>query len=59
MKARNLTQSCAQNDPINCEIQGFSFRDFENEVWHSRCDFFQFPQSIYDFLHSSDAKMSQ
>ena len=31
MKTRNLTQSCARNDPINRRIHGFSFRDFEDE----------------------------
>ena len=31
MKTRNLTQSRARNDPINCQIYGFSFRDFKNE----------------------------
>ena len=58
MKTRNLTQSHAWNDPINRQIQCFSFRDFENEVRRSRCDFFRFFQPILDFKHSSDAKMS-
>ena len=31
MKTCNLTQSCTRNDPINHRIQGFSFRDFEDE----------------------------
>ena len=31
MKTRNLTQSCAQNDPINRRIHGFLFRDFEDK----------------------------
>ena len=31
MKTRNLTQSRAQNDPINRQINGFSFRDFEDK----------------------------
>ena len=31
MKTRNLTQSRAQNDPINRQIHGFSFPDFEDE----------------------------
>ena len=39
-KTSNLTQSHAQNDPINCQIHGFSFRDFEDEVWRSGYDFF-------------------
>ena len=49
MKTLNLTQSHACNDPINRWIQGFPFRDFENEVRHSRSDFFQFAQPILDF----------
>ena len=32
MKTHNLTQSLAQNDPINRRIQVSSFRDFENKV---------------------------
>ena len=31
MKTRDLTQSRALNDPINCRIHGFSFCDFEDE----------------------------
>ena len=31
MKTHNLTQSRAQNNPINRRIYGFSFRDFEDE----------------------------
>ena len=31
MKTRNLTQCRARNDPINHQIHGFSFRDFEDE----------------------------
>ena len=31
MKTRNLTQSRARTDPINRRIDGFSFRDFEDE----------------------------
>ena len=58
MKTCNLTQSCARNDPINCRIQGFSFRNFENAVRRSRCDFFLLLQPILDFKHSLDAEMS-
>ena len=58
MKTHNLTQSRAWNDPTNRRIQGFSFRDFENEVWCSRCDFLWFPWSISDFKHSLDAEMN-
>ena len=31
MKTHNLTQSRAPNDPINCEIHGFSLCNFEDE----------------------------
>ena len=58
MKTLNLTRSRARNDPINCRIQRFSFRDFENKVRRSRCDFFQFSQPILDFINSLDAKLS-
>ena len=58
MKRLNLTQSRARNDPINCQIQGFSLLDFENEVRRSRCDFFQFSQPLLDFKHSLDVEMS-
>ena len=57
MKTCNLTRSRAQNDQINHWIQGFLFRDFENEVRRSRCDFFQFFQPILDFKHSLDMKL--
>ena len=55
MKTHNLTQSRARNDPINCRIQDFLFRDFENKVRRSRYDFFQFFQPILDFKHFSGA----
>ena len=29
--SRNLTQSSLRNDPINCRMQGYSFRIFEYE----------------------------
>ena len=31
MKTRNLTQSRARNDPTNCRIHGYLFRNFEEE----------------------------
>ena len=31
MKSCKLTQSSLRNDPINCRMQGFSFRIFEDE----------------------------
>ena len=56
MKTCDLTRSRAQNDPINYRIQGFSFRDFKNEVRCLRYDFFQFSQPN-DLKHSSDVEM--
>ena len=58
MKTHNLTWSRIQNNLINRQIQGFSFRDSENKVWHSRCDSFQFFQPILDFKHSRDTELS-
>ena len=57
-KTRNLTQSRARNDPINHQIQDFSFRDFQNKFRHSRGDFFLFSPPILDFKHSFDAETS-
>ena len=59
MKTHNLTQSSLWNDPINLRIHGFSFRDFEDQHWHSRCDFSFSSWSIFNFKHSLDAEMSQ
>ena len=56
MKTHNLTQSCARNDLINRRMHGYSFRDFEDENWHSRCDFSLLLRSIFDFKISSDAE---
>ena len=58
MKIHNLTLNRTRNDPINRRIQGFSFRDFENKVRHSRYDSFQFFQPTLDFKHSLDAETS-
>ena len=32
MKTRNLTQISLRNDPINCQMHGFSFRIFEDKI---------------------------
>ena len=53
-----LTRSCAQNDPIDRPIKGFSSRDFENEVRHSRDDFFLFSSQNLDFKDSLDTEKS-
>ena len=59
MKSRNLTQISLRNDPINRRMQCFSFRIDEEENWSSRCDFFLFFQSNFDFEHSFNAEMHQ
>ena len=54
MKTRNLTQSHAQNDPINRRIHGFSFCDFKDE------DVIQdviSPYSLDQFLISNTPRM--
>ena len=58
MRSHNLTQSHTRNNPINCWIQGFSFRDFENKIQRLKCDFLLLFQPILDFKHSSNAEMS-
>ena len=47
----------AQNDTIDRRIKGFSFRDFEDEVQHSRGDFSLFFQWNLTFKNSLDAKI--
>ena len=56
--SRNLTRSRTQNDPINRQIKGFSFRNFKNEVQCSRGDFFWFSPQNLDFKFSLGAKTS-
>ena len=38
-KTRNLTQSRARNDRIDCRIKGLSFHNFDEKIRHSRGDF--------------------
>ena len=59
MKSHNLTQISLRNDPINRQMQGFSFQIDEDENWSSRCDFFLLSRSKLDFKHSIDAEMHQ
>ena len=33
-KTHHLTRDSDRNDPINCRIKGFSFRDFEDDHRH-------------------------
>ena len=55
----NLARNCAQNDLINHQIQVFSFRDFENKIWRSIDDFFQFTPPNLDFKHSSEMTLEE
>ena len=52
-----LTQDCDQNDPINRWIQGFSFRNFENDHRCSRDEFSIIDRRDLSFNHSVDTKM--
>ena len=54
----NLTRDSDRNDPINCRIQGFSFRDFENELRCSSGEFFLIDEQNLTFNHSMDTEMS-
>ena len=38
-KTYNVTQIHTRNDPIDCQIKGFLFRDLEDKIRHSRGDF--------------------
>ena len=57
-KTGSLTRSRAENNPINLQIQGFSFCNFENKFKCSRGGFFRFSPPIFNFKHSSDMEMS-
>ena len=54
MKTRNLTESHARNDPINCRIHGFLFRNFEDEYGIQDVIF---PYSLDQFLISNIPRM--
>ena len=57
-KTHNLTRDSDRNDPINHRIQGFSFRDFENDLRCSRGEFSIINRQNLTFNHSVVAKMS-
>ena len=57
-KTHNLTQDSNRNDLINFRIQGFSFRDFEDDHRCSRGKFSLFDQQNLASNHSVDAEMS-
>ena len=52
MKTHNLTRDSERNDPINRQIQGFSFRDFKDNCWCSRGKFSLFDRQNLTFHHS-------
>ena len=41
-KTHNLTQNRGRNDPIDCQIKGYSFHILENKFQHSRGEIFLF-----------------
>ena len=57
-KTHNLTRDSDQNDPINHQIQGFSFCDFEDDHWRSRGKFSLFYQRNLTSNHSVNVEMS-
>ena len=57
-KTYNLTWSHARKDPIDYQIKGFSFHDFENKIWHSRGDFSLFFRWNFNFKHSLDVEIN-
>ena len=57
-KTQILTRDSAQINPINRQIKGFSFLEFEDYRWHPRINFSLFSQQIITIKHSSDVEMS-
>ena len=57
-KTGNLIQDSDRNDPINRRIEGFSFRDFENDRRCSRDEFFLIDRRNLTFNISVDTEMS-
>ena len=56
MKTRNLTQSRTRNDPINSQMPGYSFHDFEDEDGVQ--DVIS-PYSLDEFLISNTPRMQK
>ena len=56
-KTRILTLNSARNDPIDRQIKGSSFHDFEDEFWHSRTNSSLFSPQNLTFKHSLEAKI--
>ena len=56
-KIRIPTRDSARNDPIDCQIKGFLFCNFEDECRHSRIDFSLFSPRNLTFKHSVDVEI--
>ena len=56
-KTRLLTQNRAQNDPIDHQIKGSLFYDFEDEFRYSRSNFSLFSPQNFTFKYSLDTKI--
>ena len=55
-KTCNLTRESDQNDPINHRIQGFSFRDIENDCGCSRGEFSVIDRRNLTFIISGNER---
>ena len=53
-----LTRSRARIDPIDRQIKVFSFRNLEDEIYHSRGNLSLFFQQNHDFKPSLETEMS-
>ena len=56
-KTRFLTQDNAQIDPIFGRIKGYSYREFEDDCWHSIINFYLFSRRNLTFKNSMDAEI--
>ena len=52
-----LTWYSTRNDPIDCQIKGFSFCNFEDDLLYSRSEFPLFSPQNLIFKHSLDAEI--
>ena len=57
-KKHNINRDSSRNDPIDCQIKGFSFCDFEDDCRHSRRKFSLFFQQNLTSNHSLDAEIN-
>ena len=56
-KTQFLTQDNSRIDQISRRIKGFSFQEFEDDLWHSRIDFSMFSHRNLTFKHSINAEI--